>query len=367
MPDSFSAKTFPHWVEEAKKLPIAFSQVREDALLDLDLLQQVRTPAKVLMVASGGCTAALLLTTPHLQELVLVDPNPSQMALSRLKIRLLKEPKDERLKILGHLPMPVELRKKNIETYLETLQLPKNSLGPIDLVAQDGPDYVGRYERVFAQLQRELRPIQPELVSLLSLQNTAQQKEKLSLSLKNALESAFQKVMDLPYLIHLFSAEATQNSILPFSQHFFLRTLHVLETLPALENPYLQQVLYGRFLKKGYPWLECPPILNLPSVYYENLDMFSVLQNAKEQKKTFHLIHLSNILDWLREEEAQKILALAFEVLNTNGFLILRQLNSSLEIRQLGPFFQWQEPLSTSWHQNDRSYFYRKIHIGKKT
>jgi len=42
------------------------------------------------MVASGGCTAAVLATMPNVAAIHLVDANPAQLALARLKLRLLE-------------------------------------------------------------------------------------------------------------------------------------------------------------------------------------------------------------------------------------------------------------------------------------
>ena len=51
--------SLPHWVIDAERMPIRFAQVREDALLDLDLLVRVHAkPIRVMMIGSGGCTAA---------------------------------------------------------------------------------------------------------------------------------------------------------------------------------------------------------------------------------------------------------------------------------------------------------------------
>ncbi len=51
-------ESHPLWVIEATKLPITFSQVREDSLLDLAVVDQMGKNVRMLIVASGGCTAA---------------------------------------------------------------------------------------------------------------------------------------------------------------------------------------------------------------------------------------------------------------------------------------------------------------------
>lgn len=79
----------PAWLIEAAALPVAFAQVREDALVDAWMVRRLRREARVAMVASAGCTAALLAAHPRVQQLVVIDPNPAQIALTRLKLAML--------------------------------------------------------------------------------------------------------------------------------------------------------------------------------------------------------------------------------------------------------------------------------------
>src|ERR1700679_4148574 len=114
-----------NYAVEASKLPIAFSIVREDSIQDLEIIKRYFPEEKVsmLMVASGGCTAALLAAQAPLNDLTLVDPNAAQLALSQLKIQLLSLPVQRRLEILGYLPMnPIE-RKTIIQGYMQALHI----------------------------------------------------------------------------------------------------------------------------------------------------------------------------------------------------------------------------------------------------
>ena len=80
------------WMESTAGLPLGFAQVREDALQDRWIVDSLAPDARVLMIASGGCTAALLATRPNVAQLHLVDANPAQLALAQLKLRLLTLP-----------------------------------------------------------------------------------------------------------------------------------------------------------------------------------------------------------------------------------------------------------------------------------
>ena len=150
------------WVPETARRPIAFAQVREDALLDRWVIEQLDDGVEVLMVASGGCTAAALAAAPRISRLHLVDPNPAQIALARLKLRLLATTgTSERLSILGHAAMPVAERQRRLARELQALDLPADALGPPELLAEAGPDHAGRYEVLFAKTAGGARRSRP--------------------------------------------------------------------------------------------------------------------------------------------------------------------------------------------------------------
>ena len=91
--------------------------------------------------------------------------------------------------------------------------------------------------------------------------------------------------------------------------------------------------------------------------------MAAALQEAREE---FDFVHLSNILDWLTPEEALTTLDLAASALRRGGWVLLRQLNSTLDIPNLGPGFSWQRGDAEFLHARDRSFFYRQLHLGRK-
>ena len=80
----------PFWIDQAAAMPVAFAQVRENALIDQWVVRQLTLPVDVMIVASGGCTAALLVAEPNVRSLHLVDPNPAQLALARMKLWLMQ-------------------------------------------------------------------------------------------------------------------------------------------------------------------------------------------------------------------------------------------------------------------------------------
>lgn len=355
------------WTVDVARRQIAFAQVREDSVLDQSVVEQLGKGVEVLMVASGGCTACLLATLPQISRLHLIDPNPAQIALARLKLRLLAncEPVD-RLSILGHAAMPDEQRRLALARELVALDLPLTALGPTDLLEKIGPDSAGRYEGLFLKLREALSEVADEVAALLRLRDPVEQSRRAHPSTRfgKALDAAFDSVMALPNLIGLFGEGATRNRCKPFSRHFAARTRHLLATMPVADNPYLWQLLYGAFPPGvTYPWLGAPKPVRLPEVQWTVATMTDALRGRSEE---FDLIHLSNILDWLSPEEARSTLESAWRALRRGGLTFIRQLNSNLNMPALETAFEWQEGLANELHLRDRSFFYRKLHLGLK-
>jgi S-adenosylmethionine-diacylglycerol 3-amino-3-carboxypropyl transferase len=360
-------RSVPTWVSEAAALPVAFAQVREDPLLDAWVVGQAGAGCAALLIASGGCTAAFL-AGGTAGRLHLVDPNPAQLALARLKLWLLQtsEPA-ERHALLGHAPLPSDVRSERLAEHWAALGLPADCAGPLAVCAAQGPDHAGRYEVVFAQLRERLRPHAAELEELMRLRNLPEQGRRVAAetALGRALDAAFDEVMALENLIALFGEGATRNRVEPFARHFARRTRHALATLPAADSPYLGQVLLGRYPDgAAAPWLSLPRADRLPEVSWQQAFVAEALRGADGD---YDFVHLSNVLDWLSPEEAAATLALARQALRPGGWVLVRQLNSTLDVRCAGQGFAWDAAGSDELHRRDRSYFYRALHLGRKT
>jgi S-adenosylmethionine-diacylglycerol 3-amino-3-carboxypropyl transferase len=146
----------PAWLADAATLPIAFAQVREDPLLDQYAVEQHAPGARVLMISSGGCTAAYLAGATTVSHLHLVGPNPSQLALARLKLHILAHATvPERFALLGHAPLAADERGQRLSSFLADLDLAPDVLGPSVIVAARTRDCEGWK---FAYFPGHLRP-----------------------------------------------------------------------------------------------------------------------------------------------------------------------------------------------------------------
>jgi S-adenosylmethionine-diacylglycerol 3-amino-3-carboxypropyl transferase len=310
---------------EIFSLPVNFSQVREDSLIDAKLLLNVKTPVTILMIGSGGDTVCHLATSKSVKKMDVVDASQAQINLIKIKLALLGFSNENRLAILGHREMTPEIRYEILKEIAQELKIDLNSLAPRDILANEGLDFCGRYEQLFKGIQRELK--------LLRITP-----EKL-LHEPTHLKEIFAEYFSLPLLVQLFGAQATQNPRQSFSQQF------------AIDS---------------YPWHKFSALTSkeISPIQFHREFMLAFL--AKAKTGSYDFIHLSNILDWLNKNEAEALLEHTFRALSPGGKCLIRQLNSSLNIPQCGQKFSWNDSLSKELTEKDRSFFYRQILVGEK-
>jgi len=359
------------WTKEVASLPIAFAQVREDPRLDLEVIAGSGEGTTWVMIGSGGDSVANVIQLP-LRRLHVVDVNPAQLALTRLKVRLREEMESTCSAVLGHAPMDSEARRCYLMEWFDHSRLDCQVLGPMDQLALVGPDHCGRYERLFEQLRFELSTV-THLMDVM-LVRTDGRRGCLSLDeieeVRRALWRGFEIVMSLPNLVALFGPDATQQPRQSFHRHFFERTWDALGRGDVAFNPFLWQMLAGRFpAEHPYDWHRLcgkTPTWGRagaePEIEYHQTNMASFL--ADLAPGSVDGIHLSNILDWLAPEEASEVLRLARRALSPSGWVLIRQLNSSLDISRLDSGFSWDTERGLAMVNCDRSFFYPNIFLG---
>jgi S-adenosylmethionine-diacylglycerol 3-amino-3-carboxypropyl transferase len=354
------------WVVAAASLPLAFSQVREDTRIDVEIAGKLPPGATAMMIASGGETALCLSRLP-LSRLVLVDVNPAQLALTRCRFHLAGNfSPEESMCLLGHLEMLPEKRFREWERIFESLGLPEDIFGGAMIIAKLGPDHCGRYEAAFAEIRQLLRPNAGELSAFLEMTDAAEASRAIEsgTALGSAIDSAFNRIFALKNLTVLFGEGATRNPRRPFHEHFPAQLRAITARQAPAENPWIWQIFSGKFPPGApYDWLrESKPPAIQPE--YRQSTMLEALDSTPERSVDF--LHLSNILDWLSPEEAGETLAAAHRVLKPGGVLVIRQLNSSLEIPSLFPSLLWHGEEGRRLQLSDRSFFYPEILLASR-
>jgi S-adenosylmethionine-diacylglycerol 3-amino-3-carboxypropyl transferase len=257
-------------------------------------------------------------------------------------------------------------RGDELSDHFAALGLLTDAIGDAGTVSMQGADFAGRYEDCFAELQRQLDSHRGKLEATLSLRDPAEQAYRVApdTDLGRRIDEVFDEVLALPNLVRLFGEGATRNPVEPFSRHFARRLRVAFGTLPAADNPFLWQMLRGRY-PAGHPadWLSLLRQSPTAAISWQQAFMTDAL---REKPGEFDLVHLSNILDWLSPEEATATLELAAAALRPGGRVLVRQLNSTLDVPASGPMFDWGAATAAELHAADRSFFYRALHLGRK-
>lgn len=341
-------------LQEALVRPLRFAQVREDPLMDLQVIAETNARS-AFFIGSGGCTVAAVAALGGLEHMVVADPNPAQMALVELKLNLLSFSTKKRAEILGHLPMNADIRSEVVADLLNRTENHKNVMGDIEALGKYGPDFFGRYEWLFEKMREAFGEDQASIDAAINGQKVE--------NIQSRLETGISEAFALPVLHTLFGKEATHNSVQTFTQHFVAQTLLALAQQPQ-QNRFLKS-----FLQPENKGSELPLWMTIPeSDAGENIERYTM--TAQEVLNEFSgdhdIVHLSNILDWLTVEDAQKTLQKAYNALNKNGAVIVRQLNSNLDIPTLAPNFFWDIKSGRELVKEDSSFFYRNFYVGRK-
>ncbi len=351
---------------KAISFPIGFAQVREDPLQDEQVIKKYfQRPIKMVMVASGGDSASYLVGKGYLCKLTVVDTNQSQICLTKLKIHLLGYTTEKRLNLLGCGNMPIEDQKKYLEVLMDLLDIPIECFGEVDDM---GLFQSGKYEAVFEALRSHLNDYKPYIEQLFELKDIDEQVRMVAstTAFGRALDMAFGEVMSQKNLEKIFGKGATGNRLEDFHIHFVKKTRLYLSRHLASGSPFFAQMFLGRFHNNiHYPWLSLPKTQVGLQLCYIQKTMQAYLKSLKKSK--YDVVHLSNILDWLPVGEAKETLSLAYKALKPGGIVLIRQLNSSLDIPKMCNKLDWNLEMGRMLGDQDRSFFYSNFYIGIKS
>ena len=222
---------------------IAFSQVREDPRIELRVIQELakrQQSLRVLLVASGGCTALSLLSHPAIAKIEAVDLNPAQLHLVELRRQaLLHLSLDEQLRLIGADKSISDRDRLSIYASLSP-NLPTSTKAFWDARLEQigfGVNQVGRFEQLFRQLaekfsQIRIEPLQEPLIAV----NHPRWRD------------IFEQVFERDRLIEFFGEAAVNYSMdRSFGEHFADVFSQALQRFIPNENCFLTQVWGDRY------------------------------------------------------------------------------------------------------------------------
>ena len=395
---------------------IAFSQVREDPNIEQRVVQHLaqrqNRPLRVLLVASGGCTALSLLAVPAIAYIEAVDLNPAQPHLVELRRQaLLHLTPAEQMTLIGSainsaiapqspaatdtlemntldikpvrelewkppsgelpLQLPHEsphesmdaLGKERLDLYQRLRSfLPDDSRSFWDRQPQQlafGVNHSGRFEALFRELAAQFRAA-----------GLDPRQRPLEAVTAPEWRAIFETVFERNKLARIFGEAAVSYSMdRSFGEHFADVFAQVLQRPSPAENYFVAQVWAERYVtgRDGTPPYLQPTVQTaIRQLGAERLTLhcgeFVATLSQRTAAERFDLIQFSNLSDWMPQADLQQMLATAIRCLRPGGALIGRRLNGDHHLATvMAEQIQVDSSLSAELLAADRSFFYREV------
>ncbi len=320
-----------------KSNPIQFAVVREDPASEVALIQKFHAK-KILLIGSGGCTALTLQSHFPGLEMTIVEPNPAQVTLLQNKIVALKELSETKRKLTF-----------NIE-----------SSDPHGLNA------CGNFESLFRSFRLFIEDFVCGHVQLRQiLTNKEASKELMEIFSNKFWAVSFELFFSEQLLNCMFGQDATQHAPKNSYPKYFQTVLEQgLLRADRTENYFLQHIFLGYYVDQK----NClPDYLHLPAPALYRFVVEPKLISEIEDFSSYDLISLSNIFDWMPEENIADVAQQLIATSKKGCVIFFRQLNNRKNLMQLfAPSFSFDHDLEESLLADDRSLFYCKFNIGFK-
>ncbi|MEE3717996.1 DUF3419 family protein [Tumidithrix elongata RA019] len=349
---------------------IAFSQVREDPRIELRVIQELakrQQSLRVLLVASGGCTALSLLASPAIAKIEAVDLNPAQLHLVELRRQaLLHLSLDEQLRLIGADLSASDRDRLRIYANLRA-DLPPHTQAFWN-ARQDqiafGVNRVGRFEQLFRELAEKFAGIGIDPL-----------KEPLAAIYYPQWRELFEQVFERSKLVQAFGEAAVNYSMdRSFGEHFADVFSQALQRFIPTENYFLTQVWGDRYTThltgEGVPlYLQASAQKDIRAFGAERLQLHQGAFVDRLQQlaavEGFDLIQFSNISDWMPLDDLHQMLTDAVACLKPRGAIIGRRLNGDLNLAAIMvEHIAVDRGLSQELLGSDRSFFYREVVVG---
>lgn len=360
---------------------IAFSQVREDPTIEQQVIDRLARrqshPLRVLLVASGGCTALSLLAHPAVEQIEAIDLNSAQLHLVELRrSALLHLSLDEQFALIGAETDCRSLRSQppvappspqTRQSLYERLRshLPDSSLRFWDARPGQiafGVNRVGRFEQLFRELAAG---VVAQGLNPLHAPNTAIHHPQW--------KRVFDTVFERGKLAHTFGEAAVNYSMdRGFGEHFADVFAKALQRFVPTDNYFITQVWDDRYTAGSSgvpPYLQAPVQAAIRSLGSDRLRLhqgpFAEAMLTLSASGKFDLIQFSNISDWMPLPNLHQMLKAAVNCLQPGGALIGRRLNGDHHLAAVMSEHVWVDArLSADLLKRDRSFFYREVVVG---
>ncbi len=319
--------------------PLQFAVVREDPRVESWIVKQFE-PRRVLLIASGGCTALSLLHWHPELELTLVDSNRAQLDHVRTKIETLQA--DDREAILRRFNLSATHAK--------------------------GLSQCGMFERLFDAFRSFLHAFVAERRIIESWFDAVDGPTRA----RSAFESTYWPIaFDLHFsdvlLEALFGPAATQHAEPgSYPRYFQARLEDGLTQHDAQENYFLHHMFLGHYLSNHPPAFLRQTSTDLQATHAIRF-IHAALSDVHDLSR-YDLIHLSNVFDWMGDDEAQSLVSHLCARVRPGACILWRQLNNRVDrCAMVSPAFLCDPYVDAKLLAIERSFFYEKVHVGVRT
>ena len=353
---------------KAPQSDIAFSQVREDCEIEWQILDRLSQlipdrPLRVLIVASGGCTALNLLAHPHIGEITAVDANPAQIQLLKLRCAAIAH-----LSIVSQYCLIASGGDGKQKQRLDLYHQLRDNLSEdtrtfwdqrLDEIAF-GVNQVGRFEQLFRSLAQAF---------------SAQGLDPLN-NPEAAIQSKhwrpiFERIFDRKILVQTFGESAVNYSMdRSFGEHFADVFARVLQRNDCRQNYFLTQVWNDRYEGNMPIYMQPetqPTVRSSLGKLKLKQSLFIDFLTHHRTVEPYDLIQFSNLSDWMSIVELKQMMTQITGCLSPQGAVIGRRLNGDHELNKvMANFFNIDLSRSRQSQIQDRSFFYQEVVVGWK-
>jgi S-adenosylmethionine-diacylglycerol 3-amino-3-carboxypropyl transferase len=315
--------------------PIQFAVVREDPLIEKELVE-AHKPQHALLVGGGGCTAFTLSTLFPELKITVVDPNQAQLQLITRKA--------------------------------QALQRLSMDPGIVNIGSEDpkGLNACGNFETLFHCLRDFWRSF---ILRSDELEHMFDNEKRLRAATETLTTHRYWPVsFDLFFseemLTTMFGAAAIQHAPKGSYPNYFRNCIEAGLARPdALENPFLHHAILGHYLEtRREAW---PLYIQRPPRDFQ-AEMLNCKVHEVESFSPYTLVNLSNVFDWSDAERVKKIAGRLDAELPSGAVVIWRQLNNTESFEKHFQKLQFDSALGTDMLARSRSLFHTAIKVGRK-
>jgi S-adenosylmethionine-diacylglycerol 3-amino-3-carboxypropyl transferase len=323
----------PSRAEEASEERLAYAVIREDARLEGDLVNRIRAK-RVLTVASGGCVALSLSSRFPGLEVTAFDTSRAQ---------------------LDHLAKKADAARARDLVALN-----------VENASSRGLNQCGELEKVFRLLRaffEEFIASHGELLTFFTRGRPLIELDRMVLrwTTSRYWRAAFHACFTDVLLKTTLGAQPLRHAEEGTHPAYFQRAFERgLRRDGAPENPFLQHVFLGGYRRGCEPhYIRHGGALAIERVHGTLLDVPDL--------ERFDIVSLSNLFDWLSDEETARWAAHLKAKLRPGAAVLIRQLNNTRKLRPFfEPEFRFDGALGRSYFLRDRSLFYNRIEVGTR-